>query len=67
MMMSKFHLTVKTKTAVAVGSSAVLGACLVSRRLGASTENISNSTHDAPADGQTKTNAQKSNHCCNAP
>jgi len=30
-------------------------------------ENISNSTHDAPADGQTKTDAQKSNHCCNAP
>jgi len=33
MMMSKFHLTVKTETAVAVGSSAVLGSIFVMIRV----------------------------------
>jgi hypothetical protein len=30
-------------------------------------ENISNPSHDVPADGQTKTDAQKGNNCCNTP
>jgi hypothetical protein len=45
----------------------LLGARLASSRFDVLAENISNPSHNVPADGQTKTDAQKSNHCCNAP
>jgi hypothetical protein len=57
----------KPPSRVACSVFVLLGAWLVSRQLGASMENISNPSHDVPADGQTKTDAQKCNNCCNAP
>jgi len=45
-----------------VACSELLGQRFIFRRFGPSAEDISNPAHDAPADGQNKSDAQKSNH-----